>query len=55
MSTPDLTNDQIAQIDQEIAAAKEQCANLLSKIDPARASWSRASWSRASWSTSFDK
>lgn len=39
----------------DIQWAKDQCANLLSKIDPSRASWSRASWSRASWSTSFDK
>jgi serine protease AprX len=39
----------------DIAMAQQQCANLLSKIDPSRASWSRASWSRASWSTSFDK
>ena len=39
----------------DIAWAKNQCANLLAKIDPSRASWSRASWSRASWSTSFDK
>jgi serine protease AprX len=39
----------------DIQMAKDQCANLLAKIDPARASWSRASWSRASWSTSFDK
>jgi hypothetical protein len=43
------------QVDQEIAAAKAECAALLAKIDPTRASWSRASWSRASWSTSFDK
>jgi serine protease AprX len=39
----------------DISWAKDQCANLLAKIDPSRASWSRASWSRASWSTSFDK
>jgi serine protease AprX len=39
----------------DIAMAQQQCANLLSKVDPSRASWSRASWSRASWSTSFDK
>ncbi len=39
----------------DITWAKDQCASLLSKIDPSRASWSRASWSRASWSTSFDK
>jgi len=39
----------------DIQMAKDQCANLLAQIDPARASWSRASWSRASWSTSFDK
>jgi serine protease AprX len=39
----------------DIQMAKDQCANLLAKIDPSRASWSRASWSRASWSTSFDK
>jgi serine protease AprX len=39
----------------DIASAKDQCANLLAKVDPSRASWSRASWSRASWSTSFDK
>jgi serine protease AprX len=39
----------------DIQMAKDQCANLLSKVDPSRASWSRASWSRASWSTSFDK
>jgi len=50
-----LTDQQIATIDAEIAAAKQECSELLAKIDPARASWSRASWSRASWSTSFDK
>jgi serine protease AprX len=50
-----LTDQQIAQIDQDIAAAKQECAQLLARIDPTRASWSRASWSRASWSTSFDK
>jgi serine protease AprX len=55
MTSPDLTNDEIAQIDQEIAAAKEQCSQLLANVDPSRASWSRASWSRASWSTSFNK
>lgn len=50
-----LTDDETARIDREIAAAKEECAALLARIDPTRASWSRASWSRASWSTSFDK
>ena len=50
-----LTSEQIAQVDEEIAAAKEECSQLLANIDPSRASWSRASWSRASWSTSFDK
>jgi serine protease AprX len=44
-----------AQVDAEIAAAREQCSSLLAEVDPARASWSRASWSRASWSTSFNK
>jgi serine protease AprX len=39
----------------DIAYAQDQCSNLLSTIDPTRASWSRASWSRASWSSSFDK
>jgi serine protease AprX len=55
MSSPDLTSADYSQIDAEIAAAKAQCSQLLSQIDPTRASWSRASWSRASWSTSFDK
>jgi serine protease AprX len=50
-----LTDQEIAQVDQEIAAAKQECSQLLAQIDPARASWSRASWSRASWSTSFEK
>jgi hypothetical protein len=50
-----LTDEQIATVDAEIAAAKQECSELLAKIDPTRASWSRASWSRASWSTSFDK
>jgi hypothetical protein len=55
MSAPDLSGEDLAAIDAEIAAAKEQCSQLLAKVDPSRASWSRASWSRASWSSSFDK
>jgi hypothetical protein len=55
MSTADIPADELAQLDAEIAAAKQSCSQLLSQIDPARASWSRASWSRASWSTAFDK
>ena len=55
MSAPELPAEDIAAIDAEIAAAKEQCSQLLAQIDPTRASWSRASWSRASWSTSFEK
>jgi serine protease AprX len=55
MSTADIPADELAQLDAEIAAAKQSCSQLLSQIDPTRASWSRASWSRASWSTSFDK
>jgi hypothetical protein len=55
MSSPDLTSADYSQIDAEIAAAKAQCSQLLSQIDPTRASWSRASWSRASWSSSFTK
>ncbi|MDX6583266.1 MAG: serine protease AprX, partial [Solirubrobacterales bacterium] len=55
MASPDLAAEDLAQIDAEIAAAKSDCATLLSAIDPTRASWSRASWSRASWSSSFDK
>src|SRR5215217_7976796 len=51
----DLTSEQIAEVDRDIAAAKEECSHLLANIDPSRASLSRASWSRASWSTSFDK
>jgi serine protease AprX len=50
-----LTAEQLATIDAQIAAAKQECSELLAKTDPTRASWSRASWSRASWSTSFDK
>jgi hypothetical protein len=55
MSAADLPAEDIAAIDAEIAAAKEQCSQLLAQVDPARASWSRASWSRASWSSSFTK
>ncbi len=55
MSTTGLPAEDLAQIDAEIAAAKQSCSALLAQIDPARASWSRASWSRASWSSSFDK
>jgi serine protease AprX len=55
MSTSDIPADELAQLDAEIAAAKQSCSSLLSQIDPTRASWSRASWSRASWSSSFDK
>ena len=55
MSTSDIPADELAQLDAEIAAAKESCSSLLAQIDPTRASWSRASWSRASWSSSFDK
>ena len=55
LSTPDLSAEELAALDAEIAAAKQQCSDLLASIDPSRASWSRASWSRASWSTSFDK
>jgi serine protease AprX len=55
MSSPELTGDDYAQMDAEIADAQAQCSELLGEVDPTRASWSRASWSRASWSTSFDK
>jgi hypothetical protein len=55
MSAPELTDEDLAAIDAEIAAAKQECSELLAQIDPARASWSRASWSRASWSSSFTK
>jgi hypothetical protein len=55
MSSTDLSSDDLAQIDAEIAAAKAECTELLSAVDATRASWSRASWSRASWSTSFNK
>jgi serine protease AprX len=55
MSSPDLASAALAEIDAEIAAAKQSCSSLLAQIDPTRASWSRASWSRASWSSSFDK
>src|SRR5215208_525436 len=37
-----LTSEQIAQVDEEIAAAKEECSQLLANMDPSRASWSRA-------------
>jgi hypothetical protein len=55
MTAVELSSDDLAQIDAEIAAAQAQCSHLLSEVDPTRASWSRASWSRASWSTSFNK
>jgi serine protease AprX len=54
-TSPDLTSQEHAVIDAEIAGARAECSALLATIDPTRASWSRASWSRASWSTSFDK
>ncbi len=55
MSSAELTSEDYSEIDAEIDAAQAQCSELLSSVDPTRASWSRASWSRASWSTSFTK
>lgn len=55
MSSAELSSEDYSEIDAEIAAAQAQCSELLSAVDPTRASWSRASWSRASWSTSFNK
>ncbi len=54
-TSPELSSQEHAAIDAEIAVARDECSALLATIDPTRASWSRASWSRASWSSSFDK
>jgi hypothetical protein len=55
MVAAELSSEDYSQIDAEIAAAQAECSQLLTDVDPTRASWSRASWSRASWSTSFSK